>query len=150
MKKKTFNTYIILNGPHLNLFGDHAPIRLVVIRRDDVQIVGVFLDQLIEFALSEHVIIPVERYGPTAAAAAATASSSAAASVLGLQRFLRRGQAGIVAALHRLLRFDRGPLPDQHGRAPRVCLLRRRPAVAPRLSPVREPRVLAAVAPGRQ
>jgi len=122
------------NGPDLNLLGDNAPVRLVVVRRNDVQIVGVFLDQLIQLALSENVVVPVERDRP--------------APVLG-QGLLRRGQTGVVA-LQRLLRFHGRVLADQHGRAPRVGLLRRRPTVAARLPPVREPRVLAAVAPGRQ
>lgn len=128
-----------LNGPHLHLLGHDAPVSVVVVRGDDVQVLHVALDQLVQLALPEHVVVPVVGDGPAA--------------VVRRQRVLRRGarerggaRLGLGDALGRLLHG--GLLPDELGgarRPGRLSLLGAGAAVTARRAPVGEAHVAAAV-----
>lgn len=46
-------------SPDLHLLGDDAPAGVVVVRGDDVQVLDVLVDQLVELALPEDVVVLV-------------------------------------------------------------------------------------------
>lgn len=52
-----------LNGPDVNLFGDNAPVSMVIIGGKNVQILDVLVDELVKFTLSEYMVVAVERDG---------------------------------------------------------------------------------------
>ena len=52
-------------GPDLDFLRYDAPVGVVVIRRDDVQIVHIVLDEAVQLTLSEDVVIPVARHQPS-------------------------------------------------------------------------------------
>ena len=47
------------DGPDVDLFGDDAPVGVVVVRADDVQVVDVRVDEVVQLALPEHVVVAV-------------------------------------------------------------------------------------------
>ncbi len=51
------------DGPDVDFFRDDAPIGVIIVGRDDVQVLDVPLDQLVELALAEHVVETVQRHG---------------------------------------------------------------------------------------
>ena len=49
----------LLNGPDVDLFRDNAPIGMIVVGADDVEVLDVGVDEVVQLALSKHVVVTV-------------------------------------------------------------------------------------------
>ena len=93
----------LLDGPDVDLLGDDAPVCVVVVGVDDVEVLDVLVDQEVELALAEDVVVAVVRHraaargrtrpAPVASSSSArTAFCAAAARVRRRRRLLRAGE----------------------------------------------------------
>ena len=55
------------NRPDVDFLRDHAPVGVVVVGADDVEVVDVSVDQVVQLALSEDVIVAVVDQGTSSA-----------------------------------------------------------------------------------
>ncbi len=58
------------NGPDVDLFRHDAMVGVIVIRRDDMQILHVAFDELVQFSLTEYVVVAMQSDGAGIASAA--------------------------------------------------------------------------------
>ena len=81
-----------LDRPDVDLLCDDAPVGVVVVRVDDVQVLDVLVDEEVELALAEDVVVAVVGHraagGTAATAAAAAVTAAAPAARVRRRRFL--------------------------------------------------------------